>query len=64
VDRTLKSFFFLIILFILAVLDLHCCTSFSLVVASMGYSIVSLGRLLIAVVSLVAEHRLKAHELQ
>ena len=39
----LPCFFFLIILFIylfLAVLGLHCCTSFSLVVASRGYSLV------------------------
>ena len=49
--------FFLINLF-LSVLDLHCCVGFSPVAASRGYSLVAMCRLLIAVVSLVAGHRL------
>ena len=44
-------------LFILAVLDLHCCTGFSPVAASRLYSLVVVCELLIAVASLV-EHRL------
>ena len=39
-------------------LDLHCCAGFSLVASSRGYSVVMVCRLLIAVASLVAEHRL------
>ena len=38
----------------LAVLGLHCCTGFSLVEASGGYSLVVVRRLRIAVASLVA----------
>jgi len=38
-------------------LGLHCCTGFSLVVASGGYSLVAVFRLLFAVASFVAEHR-------
>ena len=41
----------------LAVLGLCCCVGFSLVVASWCYSLVVVCRLLIAVASLVAEHR-------
>ena len=41
--------------FFLAVLGLHCCEGFSLVV-SQGYSLAVVLRLLIAVASLVAEH--------
>ena len=48
-------FFFLIILF-LAVLGLHCCTGFSLVVARGGYSLMAMHGLLISVASLVAGH--------
>ena len=40
------------------VLGLHCCSGFSLVVEIRGYSLVVRYRLLIVVVSLVAEHRL------
>ena len=40
-------------------LGLHCCSGFSLVVASGGYPLVAVLRLLIAVAFLVAEHRLK-----
>ena len=50
-----KNFFFNLFL---AVQDLHCCVGFSLVVASGSYSLVTMHRLLIAVFSLVAEHRL------
>ena len=39
-------------------LDLRFCVDFSLVVASGGYSLVSVHGLLIAVASLVAEHSL------
>ena len=42
----------------LAVLGLRCCTGFSLVVASMVCSLVVVHGLLIAVASLVSEHRL------
>ena len=41
-------------LFILAVLGLHCCAGFPLVVVSRGYSLVAELGLLIAVASLVA----------
>ena len=45
-------------IYLLAVLGLRWCLSFSLVVASGGYSLVTVPRLLTAVVSLVVEHRL------
>ena len=53
-------FFFLIILFIylLAVLGLGAAQAFSLVAVSRGCSPVVVGGMLIAVASLVAEHRL------
>ena len=54
-------FFFLTILFIclvLAVLNFHCHSGFSLVVVSGSYSLVAVRRLLIVVVYLVAEHGL------
>ena len=53
-------FFFLIILFIylLAVLGLGAAQAFSLVAVSRGYSPVVVGGMLIAVASLVVEHRL------
>ena len=44
---------------ILAVLGLLCCTRFSLIVASRGYFLVTVLGLLIAVASLVLEHKLK-----
>lgn len=47
-----QSFFFP------AMLGLRCCTGFSLIAASGGYSVVAVRRLLIAEVSLVAAHRL------
>ena len=52
-------FFLQFILFLfLAVLDLLCCSGFSLGAASAGDSLVAMCGLLIAVASLVAEHRL------
>ena len=48
-----------LVLFV-AVLGLHCCTGFSLVVASGGCSLVVAHRVLIAVASVVGEHRLWA----
>ena len=42
----------------LAMLGLHCCVGFSLVVASGGYSLVAGHGLRIAVASLVVAHRL------
>ena len=50
----LKYFFF----FFFAVLGLCCCTGFSLVAVSGGYSLAAVCRLLIVVASLVAKHRL------
>ena len=47
-----------IFFFFLAVLDLRCCTGFSLVAASRGCSLVAVRRLLVAVISLVGEHGL------
>ena len=47
----------------MAMLGLHCYTSFSLVVASGGYSLAGQHRLLIAVPSLVVEHGLWVHRL-
>ena len=52
-----KNNFYLFILF-LVVLGLHCHSDFSLVAAGRGYSLVTVLGLLIAVVSLAAEHRL------
>ena len=57
-----ESFLFQIILFIyvllvFAVLGLCCCTRLFLVAMRGGYSLVVVHRLLIAVPSLVAEHR-------
>ena len=46
----------LLIYLLLAMLGLRCFTGFSLFVASRGYSLVAVHRLLIAVASLVAEH--------
>ena len=42
----------------LAVLGLHCCSGFSLVVTSRGYSLVAVQGLLIVVASLAAEYKL------
>ena len=47
-----------------AVLGLHCCTGFSLVMASGGYSPVVVCRPLISVASLVSEHSSRVHNLQ
>ena len=43
----------------MAVLGICCCSGFFLVAASRGYSLVAVCRLLFAVASLVASHRLK-----
>ena len=56
-----QLFFFLIVLFIyifLAVLGLHCCLGFSLLVTSGSYSSVAVCGLLIVVASLAAEYEL------
>ena len=45
-------------------LGLPCCTGFSLVVASRGYSLVAVHRLLIVVASLVVEHKFRVCGLQ
>ena len=45
-----------IFIYILAVLGFHCCTGFSLVAGSMGYSLASVRGLLIVAASLVSEH--------
>ena len=50
----------LLIYLFLAVLGLPCCAGFSLVAASEGYSVDAVCGLLIAVASIVAEHRLQA----
>ena len=49
-------YFIYLCISLLAVLGLHCCVGFSLVVASRGCSLIAVCGLLIAVVSLVAEH--------
>ena len=55
----LSFFFFLdLINLFLAVLVLCCCTGFSLVASSGGYSLVSVLRLLVVVASLVGKHGL------
>ena len=43
----------------MAVLDLCCCTAFSLVVTNGGYSLDVVHRLLTAVASVVAKHRFR-----
>ena len=53
-----KSWFFLFLILFLAVLGLHCCAGFSLVVRSEGYSLVVVSRFLIVGASLVG-HRLE-----
>ena len=53
--HTLDAGFFLNIIFFLAVLDLCCCASFSVVSASRVYSLVLVHRLPIAGASLVGE---------
>ena len=55
------NFFLMLYLFtylFLAVLGLHCCTGFSLVVVSGGYSPAGVHGLFIVVASLVVEHGL------
>ena len=56
---SIDFFFFLIFIpLFLSVLGSHCCSSFSLVETSQGYSLVVMQGLLTLVASLVAEHRL------
>ena len=50
--------FFLLIYLILAMLGIFAMRAFSLVAASQGYSPLALCRLLLAIASLTAEHRL------
>ena len=50
--------FYKAVFFFLAMLGLRCCTGFSLIAASGGYSLVAVCGLLVVVASLVAEHRL------
>ena len=52
------SFFFLLIYLILAMLGIFAMRAFSLVAASQGHSLVALCRLLLAIASLTAKHRL------
>ena len=56
-------YIFLFLLFILCftMLGLCCCAGFSPAAASGGYSLVAVHGLLIAVASLVVEHRLQGH---
>ena len=58
VRASLLKVFILFIYLFLAVLGLRCCEGFSLVVVSRSYFLVAVHGLLIAVASLVAEHRL------
>ena len=51
------TYIYLFIYFLLAVLGLHCCMTFSSC-GEGGFSLVVVCRLLIAVASLVVEHRL------
>ena len=53
-----REFIFNFIYLFLAVLGLHCCSGFSLVAASKGYSLVTMLEFLIVVAPLAAEHRL------
>ena len=53
-----RLFFYNFIYLFLVVLGLCCCVDFPLVEAIQGYSLVVVHELLIAVASLVAEHRL------
>ena len=51
-------YFIYLCISLLAVLGLHCCAGFSLVVVSRGCSLIVVCGLLIAVVSIVVEHEL------
>ena len=53
-----KLFIYLFIYLFMAVPGLHCCAVFSVAVASGGYSLVVVHRLLIVAASLVAEQGL------
>ena len=55
-------FFFLRFIYLfMAMLDLHCCSGFSLGTVSRGCSVIVVHRLLIAVASLVAEQGLNSY---
>ena len=54
-------YLFTYLILFLAVLGIHCCMGFSLVVKSRSYSLVVEHGLLIVVASLVAEHGLSRH---
>ena len=56
--------FILLFTLIFAVLSLRCCTGFSLVVASRGYSLAAVCELLTVVASLIAEQGSRAGRLQ
>ena len=58
------SFLKMCIYLFLAVLGLRCCTGFSLVAVSGGYSLVAVLELLIAMASLAVGHGLRVHGLQ
>ena len=58
-QRIHKFSFFKVSYLLLAVLGLHSCTGFSLVVASRDYSLVAMPGIFVAVSSLVAEHGLQ-----
>ena len=53
-----------IYLFIFGCVGFSCCAGFSLLLVGRGSSLVAVCGLLMAVTSLVAEHRLRAHRLQ
>ena len=57
--QVVVSFKFLFIYLFLAVLSLHRCTGFSLVVESWDHSLAAVPRLLVVGVSLVVEHGLQ-----
>ena len=56
--RLLRMGIFSFLSFVLAMLGLGCCEGFSLVAASRGSSLAAVHRFLIAVASLLVEHRL------
>ena len=59
--RRLICILFIYLFIVLAVLGLCCCSGFSLVVGSGGYSRVAVLERLIVVASLISEHGFRAH---
>ena len=55
------NLYFIYLFIVLAVLGLCCCSGFSLVVGSGGYSRVAVLERLIVVASLISEHGFRAH---